>query len=190
VRSQGDALEALEALGRRLLARLAAADFAPSAVESIVGEAFPRDGREVASVLRYAAERLVPDLRRTSEELGNLLRGLRGEYVPAGPSGAPTRGMANVLPTGRNFYSVDPNSIPSAAAWQVGEALARALLDKYLAEEGRYPESVGIVVWGTAAMRTHGEDVAEILYLLGVRPVWQQESRRVRGLEVIPLAEL
>ncbi|HEY7063918.1 MAG TPA: cobaltochelatase subunit CobN [Chloroflexota bacterium] len=189
-RSHGDALEALEVLGRRLLARLADAAFEPAAVAPIVGEVFPRDGREVADVLRYTAERLVPDLRRTAEELGNLLRGLRGEYVPAGPSGAPTRGMANVLPTGRNFYSVDPNTIPSAAAWQVGQDLGRALLDKYLAEEGRYPESVGIVVWGTSAMRTHGEDVAEILYLLGVRPIWQQESRRVRGLEVIPLAEL
>jgi len=190
LRSQGDALEALEALGRQLLARLSAADFAPHAVDAIVAETFPRDGREVADVLRYTAERLVPDLRRTSDELGNLLRGLRGEYVPAGPSGAPTRGMANVLPTGRNFYSVDPNTIPSPAAWEVGQGLGRALLDKYLAEEGRYPESVGIVVWGTSAMRTHGEDVAEILYLLGVRPVWQAESRRVRGLETIPLAEL
>jgi len=190
IRSRGDALEALEALGRALLTRLGAADFAPHAVDGIVADAFPRDGREVAAVLRYAAERLVPDLRRTSDELGNLLRGLRGEYVPAGPSGAPTRGMANVLPTGRNFYSVDPNTIPSPAAWEVGQGLGRALLEKYLAEEGRYPESVGIVVWGTSAMRTHGEDVAEILYLLGLRPVWQQESRRVRGLEVIPLAEL
>src|SRR5581483_218580 len=90
----------------------------------------------VAAVLRYTAERLVPDLRRTSEELDNLLCGLRGEYVPAGPSGAPTRGMANVLPTGRNFYSVDPNTIPSPAAWEVGQGLGRALLDKYLAEEG------------------------------------------------------
>jgi cobaltochelatase CobN len=190
IRSHGDALEALEALGRRLLGGLAARDFAADAVGPLVAEAFPRDGREVAGVLRYAAERLVPDLRRTRDELGNLLRGLRGEYVPAGPSGAPTRGMANVLPTGRNFYSVDPNTIPSAAAWEVGQNLGQALLDKYLAEEGRYPEAVGIVVWGTAAMRTHGEDVAEILYLLGVRPVWQPESRRVRGLEVVPLAEL
>jgi len=190
LRTHGDALEALDALGRRLLTRLASAAFAPAAVDALVAETFPRDGCEVASVLRYAAERLVPDLRRTGDELGNLLRGLRGEYVPAGPSGAPTRGMANVLPTGRNFYSVDPNTIPSPAAWEVGQSLGRALLDKYLAEEGRYPAAVGIVVWGTSAMRTHGEDVAEILYLLGVRPVWQPESRRVRGLEVIPLAEL
>jgi cobaltochelatase CobN len=190
IRSHGDVLEAVEALGRRLLARLEAAEFAPFAVPGVVAEAFPHDGHEVADVLRYTAERLVPDLDRTSDELSNLLRGLRGEYVPAGPSGAPTRGMANVLPTGRNFYSVDPNTIPSPAAWEVGQGLGRALLDKYLAEEGHYPESVGIVVWGTSAMRTHGEDVAEILYLLGVRPVWQPESRRVRGLEVIPHAEL
>jgi cobaltochelatase CobN len=190
IRTHGDALEALEALGRALLARLAAQGFAPEAVDPLVAATLPRDGREVAQVLRYAAERLVPDLARTRDELAHLLRGLRGEYVPAGPSGAPTRGMANVLPTGRNFYSVDPSAIPSPAAWQVGQDLARALLAKYLAEEGRYPEAVGIVVWGTAAMRTHGEDVAEILYLLGVRPIWQPESRRVRGLEVIPLAEL
>jgi cobaltochelatase CobN len=190
IRSQGDLLEAIEALGRRLLARLGATEFAVGTVDALMADHFPGDGREVGDVLRYTAERLVPDLRRTTDELGNLLRGLRGEYVPAGPSGAPTRGMANVLPTGRNFYSVDPNTIPSPAAWEVGQGLGQALLDKYLTEEGRYPDSVGIVVWGTSAMRTHGEDVAEILYLLGVRPLWQPESRRVRGLEVIPLAEL
>ena len=212
IRTHGDALEALEALARDLLARLADADFDPDAVEPILGDVLELappvphgEGRESAglnmarsqggkgpltTVLRYAAQRLVPDLRRTSEELDNLLRGLRGEYVPVGPSGAPTRGMANVLPTGRNFYSVDPNTLPSAVAWEVGCSLGQALLDKYLAEEGGYPETVGIVVWGTSAMRTHGEDIAEILYLLGVRPVWQQESRRVRGLEVIPLSEL
>jgi len=95
-----------------------------------------------------------------------------------------------VLPTGRNFYSVDPKTLPSPIAYQVGTDLARALLEKYLAEEGAYPESVGIVVWGTSAMRTHGDDIGEILALLGVRPVWQTESRRVTGVEVIPLAEL
>jgi cobaltochelatase CobN len=98
--------------------------------------------------------------------------------------------MANVLPTGRNFYSVDPKTLPSPPAWEVGKGLGDALLEKYLAEEGAYPQMVGIVVWGTSAMRTHGDDVAQILYLLGVRPVWQAESRRVTGLEVIPLAEL
>ena len=95
-----------------------------------------------------------------------------------------------MLPTGRNFYSVDPKTLPSPIAYQVGTDLARALLEKYLAEEGAYPESVGIVVWGTSAMRTHGDDIGEVLALLGVRPVWQTESRRVSGIEVIPLAEL
>ena len=102
----------------------------------------------------------------------------------------PTRGLVNVLPTGRNFYSVDPKALPSRLSWEVGQGLADDLLRRYLEEEGRYPESVGIVVWGTAAMRTQGDDVAEILALLGVRPVWNEESRRVTGLEVIPLREL
>ena len=98
--------------------------------------------------------------------------------------------MANILPTGRNFYSVDPKTIPSPAAWETGKQLAQSLLDKYLEEEGAYPEMVGLVVWGTSAMRTHGDDIAQILHLLGVRPKWQAESRRVQGLEVIPLEEL
>jgi cobaltochelatase CobN len=122
--------------------------------------------------------------------MGNLLSGLGGGYVSAGPSGSPTRGLINVLPTGRNFYSVDPKALPSALSWEVGQGLANDLLRRYLEEEGRYPETVGIVVWGTAAMRTQGDDVSEILALLGVRPVWNEESRRVFGLEVIPLKEL
>ena len=141
-------------------------------------------------VLEYVSERIYPALMQTSDEIENLLRGLEGRFVPAGPSGAPTRGMANILPTGRNFYSVDPKTIPSPAAWEMGKALAEGLLAKYLAEEGGYPEMVGLVVWGTSAMRTHGDDIAQILHLLGVRPVWQPESRRVLGVEVIPLAEL
>jgi len=98
--------------------------------------------------------------------------------------------MSHVLPTGRNFYSVDPRALPSPIACQVGTDLAWALLNKYLADEGTYPKSVGIVVWGTSAMRTQGDDIGEVLALLGVRPVWQAESRRVNGIEVIPLVEL
>jgi cobaltochelatase CobN len=98
--------------------------------------------------------------------------------------------MAHILPTGRNFYSVDPRSLPSQAAWRVGQQLAQEVLKRYLKETGRYPESVSISVWGTSAMRTHGDDAAEILALLGVRPVWQPENRRLTGVEVVPLAEL
>ena len=85
---------------------------------------------------------------------------------------------------------MDPKTLPSPVAWEVGKDLGDALLDKYLHEEGSYPEMVGVVVWGTSAMRTHGDDIAQIMYLLGVRPVWQAESRRVSGIELIPLEEL
>ncbi|MGH9215144.1 MAG: cobaltochelatase subunit CobN [Acidimicrobiales bacterium] len=140
--------------------------------------------------LRWVAERLVPNLARTPEEITNLLRGLEGRHVPAGPSGAPSRGGAHVLPTGRNFYSVDPKAIPSPLAWQVGSTLADRLVERHLAETGTHPTTVGLVLWGTAAMRTTGDDVAQALAMLGARPTWSPESQRVTGLEAIPLGEL
>lgn len=140
--------------------------------------------------LQWVCEWLVPKLRLSGDELRNLLRGLSGRYVPAGPSGTLTRGGAHVLPTGRNFYSTDPKALPTQLSWDVGVKLADAVLARHLAEEGAYPSTVGLVLWGTAVMRTQGDDVAEALALLGVRPKWEAESRRVVGLEVIPLAEL
>ncbi len=140
--------------------------------------------------LAWVCDRLVPNLRATTGETTAVLGALAGRFIAPGPSGAPSRGQAHVLPTGRNFYSVDPKAIPSRLAWEVGRGLADRLLDRHLAEEGRYPAQVGLVVWGTAAMRTAGDDVAEALALLGVRPVWAEESGRVEGLEVITLEEL
>jgi len=140
--------------------------------------------------LRWVAATLVPNLGRTGDEVANLLAGLAGRHVPAGPSGAPTRGGAHVLPTGRNFYSVDPKAIPSPLAWDVGRALADRLLERHVAETGGWPRTVGLVVWGTANMRTQGDDIAEIFALLGVRPRWDAQSGRVEGIEAIPLAEL
>ncbi|MHB1931342.1 MAG: cobaltochelatase subunit CobN, partial [Acidimicrobiales bacterium] len=140
--------------------------------------------------LRWVCDRLIPALRRTPDEIGNVLAALDGRSVPAGPSGAPTRGMAHVLPTGRNFYSVDPKAVPSRLAWDVGCKLADALVERYVREEGAVPSSVGLVVWGTATMRTMGDDVAEALALLGVRPVWQEESGRVTGVALIGLEDL
>ena len=144
----------------------------------------------IRRVLGFACRELVPNLARATDEIDNLLNGLAGRYVPAGPSGSPTRGMAQILPTGRNFYSVDPRSVPSQSAWRVGQQLAREVLERYQRESGDYPESVAISIWGTSAMRTHGDDVAQILALLGVRPVWRAESRQVSGVEIIPLDEL
>jgi cobaltochelatase CobN len=143
-----------------------------------------------AEVLRWVADVLEPALDRTPDEIGAVLDALDGRWVPPGPSGAPTRGMAHVLPTGRNFYSVDPKALPSRLAWEVGQALADRLLARHLDDEGDYPRSVGLVVWGTAAMRTGGDDVALALALLGVRPVWQAESGRVTGVELVPASEL
>ncbi len=190
VRSAGDVLERLETLCRSCLSQMQENGFIPEQVGPVVAAVVGQPDAHTEEMLRYATESIYPALMRTTDEIDNLLRGLEGRFVPPGPSGAPTRGMANVLPTGRNFYSVDPKTLPSPAAWDVGKALGDALLDKYLDEEGAYPEMVGIVVWGTSAMRTHGDDIAQIMYLLGVRPVWQQESRRVSGTEIIPVSEL
>ncbi|MCW3478490.1 cobaltochelatase subunit CobN [Neisseriaceae bacterium JH1-16] len=190
--TRADAHDAITALGRRLVATLAERGFDASVIDATLAEVLPgsADTGSVRRTLAYVCQELTPNLERTTEEIDNLLRGLAGGYVPAGPSGAPTRGMAHVLPTGRNFYSVDPRSLPSQAAWRIGTELANEVLARHRKETGHEPESVSISVWGTSAMRTHGDDIAQILALMGVRPRWQAESRRVSGIEVIPLAEL
>ena len=141
-------------------------------------------------MLRFAATEVVPRLAGTAAEIEQVLRALDGRFIPAGPSGSPLRGLVNVLPTGRNFYSVDPKAIPSRLAWEAGVALADSLLTRYRDDHGQWPQSVGLSVWGTSAMRTAGDDIAEVLALLGARPVWDDASRRVVGLTPIPLTEL
>ncbi|BDH57548.1 cobaltochelatase subunit CobN [Tsukamurella sp. PLM1] len=173
-----------EARARELVVAAAAVDWAPSAMPGLT------DDPAVATILDFAATEIVPRLRRTGDEIDNVLRALNGGFVPAGPSGSPLRGLVNVLPTGRNFYSVDPKAVPSRLAWATGQELAASLVDRYRAEHGEYPKSAGLSVWGTSAMRTAGDDIAEVLALLGVTPVWDEQSRRVSGLEVIGLEEL
>ncbi|ACZ88343.1 cobaltochelatase subunit CobN [Streptosporangium roseum] len=169
---------------------------AAGATEAVLGAgAEPRtaavaDLGMVERILRFAAAEVVPRLARTTDEIDAILHALDGGYVPAGPSGSPLRGLINVLPTGRNFYSVDPKAVPSRLAWETGQAMADSLLERYRADTGDWPRSVGLSVWGTSAMRTAGDDVAEVLALLGVRPVWDEASRRVTGLEPIPAGEL
>ena len=148
------------------------------------------DEPAVVAVLEFAATQVVPRLNGTTDELGALLHALDGGFVPAGPSGSPLRGLVNVLPTGRNFYTVDPRAVPSRLAWETGQAMADSLIARYLEDEGAYPDSVGLSVWGTSAMRTAGDDIAEVLALLGVRPEWDEASRRIRELTVVPLPEL
>jgi cobaltochelatase CobN len=181
----------VEALAEALVAGMEAAGWAAEAVSRVVGEVLGGPSPDVAAVLRFAAAEVVPRLERTTDELDMTLHALDGGYVPAGPSGSPLRGLVNVLPTGRNFYSVDPRAIPSRLAWETGSAMADSLLDRYRADhDGEFPRSVGLSVWGTSAMRTSGDDVAEVLALLGVRPVWDDASRRVTSLEVVPADEL
>jgi cobaltochelatase CobN len=149
------------------------------------------ESADVQKILQFAAVEVVPRLARTTDEMTNVLHALDGGYIPAGPSGSPLRGLVNVLPTGRNFYSVDPKAVPSRLAWETGQAMADSLLARYREENGgEWPPSVGLSVWGTSAMRTAGDDIAEVFALLGVRPVWDDQSRRVTGLEVVPLPEL
>ncbi|MFI1012121.1 cobaltochelatase subunit CobN [Streptomyces sp. NPDC020965] len=189
-RSAADAIDLLEQLCRRLAERMEELGWDAAGVPALVREVLGAELPDPVAVLEFACREVVPRLARTTDEITHILRALDGGYVPAGPSGSPTRGLVNVLPTGRNFYSVDPKAIPSRLSWEVGQALADSLVARYLADTGAYPTSVGLTVWGTSAMRTQGDDIAEILALLGCRPVWDDASRRVTGFEVVPLAEL
>ncbi|WP_103337666.1 cobaltochelatase subunit CobN [Amycolatopsis sp. CA-126428] len=177
-------VDAVEKTARELVQTMEMRGWDATAVASVAPDA------QVARVLSFAAEEIVPRLAGTSAELDAVLHALDGGYIPAGPSGSPLRGLINVLPTGRNFYTVDPKAIPSRLAWETGQALADSLLKRYREDTGDWPKSVGLSVWGTSAMRTSGDDAAEVLALLGVQPVWDEASRRVTGIEAIPLAEL
>ncbi|MBX4992401.1 cobaltochelatase CobN [Rhizobium binae] len=123
-------------------------------------------------------------------EIASLLRGLDGRFVPPGPSGAPTRGRPDVLPTGRNFYSVDSRAVPTPAAYELGKRSAELLIRRYVQDHGEWPISFGLTAWGTSNMRTGGDDIAQALALIGVKPMWDMASRRVTGYEIIPPAML
>jgi cobaltochelatase CobN len=150
----------------------------------------PICGATIQTELEWIDRFLIPSLNQTDQEISNLLHGLQGGYIPAGPSGAPTRGRPEVLPTGRNFYSVDIRAVPTESAWDVGRRAAETLVERYTQENGEYPKTLGLSIWGTATMRTGGDDLAEALALLGVRPIWDGASRRVVDFEILPLGIL
>jgi cobaltochelatase CobN len=176
-RHQGDAVERLEQEAARLVeAVLAGATLPPH----------PALGPE----LTWIEQTLVPALEQTQDEITHLLRGLAGGYVPSGPAGAPTRNRPEVLPTGRNFFSVDIRAIPTETAWDLGRRAAAALLDRYTQDHGEYPQTLGLSVWGTATMRTGGDDLAQALALIGVQPRWDGPSRRVVDFEILSPAAL
>jgi cobaltochelatase CobN len=175
-RSAGDTVDRLEALALRLVS----------------GEVAPENSwSRSRAVLDWIERELRPAVVGCGKaELAGLLAGLDGRRVAPGPSGAPSRGRPEVLPTGRNFYSVDTRAVPTKAAWQLGWKSAALLLERHAQEYGSYPARVALSAWGTANMRTGGDDVAQALALMGVRPVWETSSGRVTGFEILPAGVL
>lgn len=179
-RTQFDTRERLELLAQQWVQHYVL-DNQP--MESDWQEQFPSS----AAVLLFARNVLLNALHESaSNEVDNLLRGLAGKFVAPGPSGAPTRGRLDTLPTGRNFFSVDNRSIPSPAAWALGQQSAQALIERHLQEKGDFPKQIGLSVWGTATMRTGGDDIAQAFALMGIKPVWAEGSQRVVDFEIVP----
>ena len=175
-RSQGDTVERLE----RLALDLVAGRHAVAAHWS-----------HTRAVLEEIEQHIRPAVAACGKaEVSSFLTALDGRFVDPGPSGAPTRGRVDVLPTGRNFYSVDSRVVPTPAAWQLGWKSAALLLERYRQDHGEWPKTMALSAWGTANMRTGGDDIAQALALLGVKPKWELSSRRVTGFEVLPLAVL
>ena len=207
-RTVGDTVERLEALAHQLLpgtGRGTAAKWwerGDSTGESLVEAPLhhpsdgppPRAGEDLAAttaVMDSIRDDLAPRVDACGDaEKAALLAALAGRFVTPGPSGAPTRGRPDVLPTGRNFYSVDTRAVPTAIAWDLGQRSAALLVTDYFQREGAYPQAITLSAWGTANMRTGGDDIAQALALMGVRPRWEWSSGRVIGFEVISLAEL
>lgn len=174
----GDAVEIIE-------------EYAAELVTAIINDReLPSIGENTKSELTWISTKLLPALHQTNLETINLLRGLNGEYIPSGASGAPTRGKPEVLPTGRNFYSVDIRAVPTETAWCLGRKAAEVLVDRYTQDNGEYPQTLGLSIWGTSTMRTGGDDIAQALALIGVQPVWDGVSRRVVDFEILPLSVL
>jgi cobaltochelatase CobN len=174
-RTHGDTVERLEALALAL----------------VEGGPCPEDWPAARAVLGAIQSQLAPALDQSGgRETGAVLDALAGRFVAPGPSGAPSRGRADCLPTGRNFYSLDVRAVPTPAAWDLGRRSADLLVKRYFQDEGAWPQAMALTVWGTSNMRTGGDDIAQALALIGVKPVWEAASGRVTGIEVIALADL
>ncbi|HWJ72938.1 MAG TPA: cobaltochelatase subunit CobN [Kaistia sp.] len=177
-RSAGDTAERIELLAAGLVA-------------TTTNSSRPRFGPATDAVLDWIADDLAPALARSgADEIAAVLAALDGRFVPPGPAGAPSRGRPDALPTGRNFFSVDTRAVPTEAAWRIGRRAAEALVTRYMQDEGAWPRAIALTVWGTANMRTGGDDIAQVLALIGAEPVWEAGTGRVTGFRVLTLAEL
>lgn len=145
---------------------------------------------DLAAAAQTIATVVVPRIKETTREIDAIAEGLAGGFIEPSPGGSPSSGNLDVLPTGRNFFGIDPSRLPTPTAWDFGVRLGDELVERYVADEGRYPETVGIIVWAGPNLRSNGQCLAEILYLLGVRPIWRKDNGKIDGLELIPTAEL
>ncbi|MEO9166815.1 MAG: cobaltochelatase subunit CobN, partial [Aestuariivirga sp.] len=187
-RSNGDTVERLELLASSLIASSRRKSGPPQRHE--MGPDFRRDD-QFTKVLERIDCTIRPALAACGPaEIKALINGLSGRRVAPGPSGAPTRGRLDVLPTGRNFYSVDNRAIPTPTAWALGEKSSQALLTRHFQDTGQHLKTIGLSAWGTANMRTGGDDIAQALALIGAKPIWDHASWRVNGFEITPLAKL
>ena len=175
-RTHGDSVERIEILAKNFVSREVK---------------IPTGWSETNSVIEWIEKSLRPLINTSGKnEIISFLTGLNGQFVEPGPSGAPTRGRPDVLPTGRNFYSIDTRVVPTAAAWRLGWKSASLLIDRYMQDNGHSLRAIALSAWGTSNMRTGGEDLAQALALMGVKPTWDDMSRRVIGFEVIPISVL
>lgn len=175
-RSAGDTVERIELLAQRLVEE---------------AERCHLDWHRTSAVLEWIRSELLPRIDASGQnETAAILTALDGQHILPGPSGAPSRGRPDVLPTGRNFYAVDPRAVPTPAAFAIGKASAEALVRRHWDETGSWLRAVAFSAWGTANMRTGGDDVAQALALLGCQPVWEPASGRVTGFEILPLTAL
>ncbi|WP_421858313.1 cobaltochelatase subunit CobN [Oricola sp.] len=175
-RTAGDTVERIELLANRLVAgKLPCPPGWPS----------------TRAVLECVTRQLRPAVEACGQaEIDGIMTALAGRFVEPGPSGAPTRGRPDVLPTGRNFYSVDSRAVPTETAWELGRKSAELLVTRYVQDHGEWPVSFGLTAWGTSNMRTGGDDIAQAMALIGAKPVWDGMSRRVTGYEIVPVAKL
>lgn len=188
--TNGALVDQIDERCQRLIALMAGCGYDQEEALDAIRTEYGNNAVTLETCAAFICNDLAGRLDQTTDEITNMVRGLDGGYIPPGPSGDPTRGNAHLLPTGRNAYSIDPASIPTPAAWNTGKTLADQMIERYIKEKGEYPRRVGIVVWATDTMRTGGDDIAYLFWLMGLRPVWSDRGGAVTGLEIIPAKEL
>ena len=162
----------------------------PSKAIRYLEERYGKVRDDLKRSVEYTCEFIAPNVRRMTYELEHMMDGLDGRYIIPGPSGSPVRGNADILPMGRNFYSLDPDCVPTKTSWEIGKRMADQMIQRYVEDKGCYPREIGIVIWATDMMTTGGDDAAYVLWLLGLKPVWSKVGGQVTELEIIPVKEL